>query len=72
MRSTRGNRNNHSGFDFGSGGCPVWLFIGLVAMPIIGLFLIGNKKADSTTKALGWVLFVVGMLIWVCMEIRHY
>ena len=67
-----GNRKNQGGFLFDTGeGCLVWLLIGIVAMPILGLYLAGRKNSDAGTRVLGWILFVVGMLIWVFMELRH-
>ena len=64
-----GNRNQNSGF--GSGGCLVWLIIGIAAMPILGLYLAAKKNASHETRILGWILFVVGMIIWVYMELNR-
>ena len=48
-----GNRNQNSGF--GSGGCLVWLIIGIAAMPILGLYLAAKKNASHETRILGWI-----------------
>ena len=56
------NRNGGNG---GGDGCLVWMILGIVALPLVGLYLLAKKDADSSTKARGWVLFIVGSIIWI-------
>ena len=37
----------------------------LLMLPIIGLFMVGSK--DPTKKAIGGVLMVIGLIIWLAM-----
>lgn len=44
-------------------GCVVYAIIGILLMPIVGLFLVCSK--DSEKMALGWFLIVVGVVLWI-------
>lgn len=33
-------------------------------MPLLGLYLILKKDADDSAKTLGWVLLIVGIIIY--------
>ena len=44
-------------------GCIVYLLLIVFFMPIVGLFLVCGK--DSDKKALGWVLLVIGIILWI-------
>ena len=54
---------NHGGNDAGMG-CLLWLILGLVAMPLVGLYLLLSGK-DFDKKAIGLVLLVLGTLFWI-------
>lgn len=64
--SRRRNRGGGGGDDAGMG-CLVIAILCLVAMPLVGLYLIGSKDSDSQTKTIGIVLTVVGFILWICV-----
>jgi hypothetical protein len=64
--SRRRNRGDGGGDDAGMG-CLVIAILCLVAMPLVGLYLIGSKGSDSQTKTIGIVLTVVGFILWICV-----
>ena len=43
-------------------GCVIYAILALIAMPIVGVFLIGSK--EPTKNIWGWVLLIVGLIIW--------
>ena len=45
-------------------GCLVVMILCLIAMPLVGLYLILRRDGDGETKAVGWILLVVGIVIW--------
>ena len=44
--------------------CIVYFILGIIAMPLLGLYLILKKDADDSAKTLGWVLLIVGIIIY--------
>lgn len=48
-------------------GCVVYAIIGMLLMPIVGLFFVCSK--DSEKKLLGWILLVVGVVLWIIVGI---
>ena len=65
----RGSRRHNGGDDTGMG-CLVAMVLCLVAMPLVGLYLILKQDGDSETKAIGWILLVVGIIIWLVVMAR--
>jgi len=43
-------------------GCLAYIFLGLFFMPIVGLFFVLGKNPER--KPLGWVLLILGIIIW--------
>lgn len=63
----RDNRSKHyagRGGDTSAGGCLVLAVMAIVAMPFCGLILILKKDGTDATKALGWVLLILGIFLW--------
>ncbi len=56
----RGNNSNDTGV-----GCIVAAILGIIAMPIVGLVMALDN--DPEKKALGWILTVVGTVLWIWM-----
>ena len=54
------NRNN----DSGGLGCAVMMIVAVVAMPLVGLYLLAAGKEDAQ-KILGVALFIVGIIVWI-------
>lgn len=48
-------------------GCVVYALLGLLFMPIVGLFLACGK--DPEKRTLGWILLVVGIVLWIVLGI---
>lgn len=44
-------------------GCVVYALLAIFFMPIVGLVLVCGK--DPEKKTLGWVLLVVGIILWI-------
>lgn len=42
-------------------GCIVYAVLGLILMPLIGLFLVCSK--DPEKKTWGWILLIVGIIV---------
>lgn len=61
MSGRQGNGNN----DGCSGGLAL-LFLGIFALPLVGLYLVAASKNEED-KALGIVLMVVGIIIWIVL-----
>lgn len=49
-------------------GCVVYAIVGMLLMPIVGLFLVCSK--DSEKKGLGWVLLIVGVVLWIVVAAK--
>ena len=50
-------------------GCVVQTLLIIFLMPIFGLYLTTKKDASNENRTLGWVLFIVGIVIWVIISI---
>jgi hypothetical protein len=61
----RGRRNSSS--DDGVTGCLAYVLLGLFLMPILGLVFISSKDPDK--KTLGWILLVVGIILWIIVGV---
>ena len=63
----RDNRSKHyagRGGDTSAGGCLVLAALAIVAMPFCGLILILRQDGNEGTKALGWILLILGIILW--------
>ena len=45
-------------------GCLVMIILGMVAMPLVGLYML-FKGEDDGQKAIGAILTIVGIIIWI-------
>ena len=52
------------------GNCLVLLILALIAMPFVGLYLILKKDGDEGTKVIGWILLVLGIILWVYLAMQ--
>ena len=43
-------------------GCIVYAILALILMPLVGLYLVFSKDPEKRTW--GWVLLVVGVILW--------
>jgi len=48
-------------------GCVVYAVLGLILMPVIGLLWVCSK--DSEKKTWGWILLVLGVILWIVFGI---
>ena len=55
-------RKGHSKDD-GSTGCLAFALLVLFVMPVVGLIIVCRK--DPEKKTLGWILLVVGTILWI-------
>lgn len=53
--------------DTAMGGCIVYAVLGLILMPVIGLFLVCSKEPKK--KTWGWILLIVGIILLVILRI---
>lgn len=44
-------------------GCLVYAVLGLILMPVVGLFLVCSN--DPEKKTWGWILLIVGIALWI-------
>ena len=58
-----GDRRNHGGGDDAGIGCLAVVILCLIAMPLVGLYLILRRDGNGETKAVGWILMIAGVLI---------
>ena len=57
----------HRGGSDNSGmGCLVMIILGLVAMPLVGLYMLFHGDDDGQ-KAIGAILTIVGIIIWIAV-----
>ena len=47
-------------------GCIAMGLLCLIAMPLVGLYLM-SRKGDSTAQAIGVILLVVGIILWIAV-----
>lgn len=50
-------------------GCVVQLLLIVFLLPVVGLCMAANKDATEDTRARGWALFVVGIVLWIVFAI---
>lgn len=48
-------------------GCVVYAILGMIFMPIAGLYLLGTK--DPEKRTLGLILLIVGIILWIIVGI---
>lgn len=56
-----GNKKNNDSTGLG---CVVMMFIAIVAMPLVGVYLLAAGKEDAQ-KILGVALLIVGIIVWI-------
>ncbi len=61
---SRGRRPRGDDSDSGIG-CLLVLTLILAVMPFVGLYLLLNKRSTDEDRAMGGVLLIVGIVIWV-------
>ena len=59
----RHHRCRHNHDDSGMG-CLVVLVLGLMAMPLVGLYMLIAGE-DTDQKAIGLILTIVGLILWI-------
>lgn len=59
------NKNNSN--DFPGLGCLVTILLAIIAMPIVGLYLVFAGKGNDT-KLIGMVMLVIGVILWISMS----
>ena len=59
-------RKGHSKDD-GSTGCLAFALLVLFVMPVVGLMMVCSK--DPEKKTLGWILLVVGTILWIIIGV---
>ncbi len=48
-------------------GCVVYAIIGMLLMPVAGLLLVCSKNPEK--KTWGWILLVVGVVLWIAASV---
>ncbi len=56
--------HRRGGSDDSGMGCLVMIILGMVAMPLVGLYML-FKGEDDGQKAIGAILTIVGIIIWI-------
>lgn len=57
------HRNGGRGSDDSATGCLAIVLLALVAMPIVGIYMLLTSE-DSDKKTIGAILLIVGIIIW--------
>lgn len=55
--------NGRRGSDDSAIGCLVMVVIAMIAMPIVGLYMLFTAE-DTDKKTLGVILLIVGIILW--------
>ena len=63
---SRCRRHHHS--DDSGLGCVVIILLAIFAMPIVGLYMV--FKGDEGQKALGIILTVIGVILWIYLGVQ--
>ena len=50
-------------------GCLAQVLLIVFLMPVVGLYFALSKNSDEERRTIGWVLFFVGIVIWIVMAI---
>lgn len=58
----------HRGENDGAMGCVVILLLAIFAMPIVGIYMVA--KGDEAQKAIGIVLTIIGIIIWIYLGVQ--
>ena len=58
------HRHGRGGSDDSGMVCLVMIILGMVAMPLVGLYML-FKGEDDGQKAIGVILTIVGIIIWI-------
>ena len=56
--------DGQGGSDDSGMGCLVMIILGLIAMPLAGLYMMISGQ-DSSQKTIGTILLIVGIIIWI-------
>lgn len=60
-------RRRRSSDDNAALGCVVYVLLAIFFMPIVGLVLAFGKNHEK--RPLGWVLLIVGIILWVVLAV---
>lgn len=58
------HHHRRGGSDDSGMGCLVMVILGMVAMPLVGLYMM-FKGEDDGQKTIGVILTIVGIIIWI-------
>lgn len=58
------HRGGQGSSDESGMGCLVMIILGLIAMPLVGLYMMISGK-DSSQKTIGTILLIIGIIIWI-------
>ena len=50
-------------------GCLAQILLVVFLMPVVGLYFALGKNSDDESRAIGWVLFFVGIVIWIVLAV---
>ena len=53
--------------DDGATGCLAFALLALFLMPVVGFIMVCSK--DPEKKTLGWILLVVGTILWIMIGV---
>ncbi len=48
-------------------GCLAQVLLIVFLMPVVGLYFALKKDTDPESQSLGWILFFVGIVIWIVL-----
>lgn len=70
----RGHRGAYRGGYHGGPGCDIYgllamILIGIVALPLVGGYLLFTGKSEGS-KILGGILLIIGLVVWVVCGIN--
>ena len=58
------HRHRRGGSDDSGMGCLVMILLGMVAMPLVGFYML-FKGEDDGQKAIGAILTIIGIIMWI-------
>ena len=58
------HHHRRGGFDDSGLGCLVMIILGMLAMPLVGIYMLISGKDDGQ-KVIGAILTIVGIIIWI-------
>ena len=50
-------------------GCLAQILLVVFLMPVVGLYFALGKNSDDESRTIGWVLFFVGIVIWIVLAL---